>query len=89
HAELLTLCDQIGTKFRGIGTMGSSFTGRLFNRVHVSASMIVDTYALTRSYRMPDGMTSRLRAIEHRRQITAHLSSWRQLTLGSQNPSAF
>ncbi|MGF7191964.1 putative transposase [Robbsia andropogonis] len=30
-----------------------------------------------------------LGAIEHRRQLTAHLASWRQLTLGSQNPSAF
>ncbi|WP_024904320.1 IS6 family transposase [Robbsia andropogonis] len=30
-----------------------------------------------------------LGAIEHRRQITAHLASWQQLTLGSQNPSAF
>jgi len=39
HAELLTLSDQVGAKFRGIGTMGSSFTGRLFIRVHVSASM--------------------------------------------------
>ncbi len=48
HAELLTLSDQVGAKFRGIGTMGSSFTGRLFIRVHVPASMIVDTYALTR-----------------------------------------
>ncbi|WP_176026113.1 IS6 family transposase [Robbsia andropogonis] len=30
-----------------------------------------------------------LGAIEHRRQLTAHLASWQQLTLGSQNPSAF
>jgi putative transposase len=30
-----------------------------------------------------------LGAIEHRRQITAHSASWQQLTLGSQNSSAF
>jgi len=48
HAELLTLCDQIGAKFTRIGTTGSAFMGLLFYRVHVPASMIVETYALTR-----------------------------------------